>query len=406
MRLTFLMLILFGVSNRALLLAGGTGDQIQLTSENGQIELRLGTHIQFDGRYLGYAHDGEPLNSFLIRRNRLILCGMFYKYIDFKVMPDFSGDKISLLDAYFDIHMNPSLNLRVGMSKVPFGLEFIQSPVNTLFIERALAINLVPKRDTGLQFYGQFAGALSYQIGVVNGVNDGYSGDAEMDHDKDVAARLFWTPFSERDHQALSGLSLGIAGTFGQRNGDAEVKNLSVYKSPAQQTVFCYSLTDGAANLRLQSVQRLSPQFTFYRGSFGLIGEMVWSSHELQTVNRTTLNHTAWNLSASCLLTGEHATFKTVQPVHNFDPQIGTRGAFEVTVRIHHLNIDDTAFPVYADPDVSVSKITAFGVGLNWYLNPFVRIMVNYESAVFIGGSVDGDRDREHMLFTRFQLQY
>ena len=50
-------------------------------------------------------------------------------------------------------------------------------------------------------------------------------------------------------------------------------------------------------------------------------------------------------------------------------------------------------------------KALDFGVGVNWYLSRFYKVMVNYDFTRFDGGAPNGgDREDEHVLMTRLQL--
>ena len=47
------------------------------------------------------------------------------------------------------------------------------------------------------------------------------------------------------------------------------------------------------------------------------------------------------------------------------------------------------------------------GVGLNWYLNRNLKIVLGYDQTKFDGGAPNGgDREDEKVLFTRFQVAY
>ena len=103
----------------------------------------------------------------------------------------------------------------------------------------------------------------------------------------------------------------------------------------------------------------------------------------------------AWQVAASYVLTGESASFRGVTPRNPLEPGAGTWGAFEVAARFHRLEVDDDVFSAgFASP--------------NWYLNPFAKLVVNYEHTEFEdGGAVLGaDRPDESLLLTRFQLSY
>jgi phosphate-selective porin OprO/OprP len=79
---------------------------------------------------------------------------------------------------------------------------------------------------------------------------------------------------------------------------------------------------------------------------------------------------------AAYMLTGETRPFKggnfdRIRPFK--DVGNGGIGAFEVALRYDHLNLANT--PVVARAGNEASSVTA---GLNWYFNPYAKIMFNW----------------------------
>ncbi len=94
-----------------------------------------------------------------------------------------------------------------------------------------------------------------------------------------------------------------------------------------------------------------------------------------------------------------------------FSLENGTWGAWELVARYHELDIDDAAFvggaDSFANPASAASKASAWGVGVNWYLNQNYKWSLNYDVTSFEGGAAGGaDRPDEKALFTRFALQF
>ena len=67
---------------------------------------------------------------------------------------------------------------------------------------------------------------------------------------------------------------------------------------------------------------------------------------------------------------------------------------------------DDKTFPVFANPASVARSARAWAVGLNWYLNKNLRVMLDYERTKFDGGAATGDREDENILFSRFQIAF
>ncbi|PYQ66426.1 MAG: porin, partial [Acidobacteria bacterium] len=165
-------------------------DGFSLRSADGNYVLRLRGYVQLDGRFWTGDEQKPQIETFVLRRVRPIFEGTVYKIFDFRIMPDFGQGQTVLQDAYMEARFNPAFRVRAGKFKPPVGLERLQSATDLLFVERALPTNLVPNRDLGIQIGGDLlGGAVSYALGVFNGVPDGSSADADTNNDKEAAGR-------------------------------------------------------------------------------------------------------------------------------------------------------------------------------------------------------------------------
>ncbi len=359
--------------------------RVEIASADGAHSLRLRGLVQGDFRAYDAAND--PNNTFILRRARLIFEGKFAKNFNYVVQPEFGGT-VQILDAYVNVGLSPAFQVRVGKFKTPVGLEQLQSDPVAFFNERSVATGLTPNRDVGLQISGDVLDKrLSYTLGVFNGVPDGgnnTSGSADFDSDKLFAARLFATPFANDKESALAGLGFGIAASvsdFATQSGRA-----ANYRTDGQQTFFTYLTSTTAADnvVAVGEGFTYSPQAYYYRGPFGLLAEYVVSSIEVQrgTGRIADVKNHGYNLSLGYVLTGEDSSYRGVSPKSNFNPSAGTWGAFELVARVAGVDFDDTVFtgPAtlrLANPNVSATQLTTYGLGLNWYLTKSVRAGFN-----------------------------
>lgn len=405
--------------------AGASGFSIRSADTNFVLKLR--GYIQADARFYADDHSGGTANdTFLLRRVRPIFEGTVFEKYDFRIMLDFgSGVTASaandsyVQDAYITARFLPQFQVVAGKLKEPVDLERLQSGANLLFVERGYPTQLAPNRDVGFQIQGDFDGApgsslLHYAVGAFNGVADGGSGDIDTaDDEKDVAARIFAHPFKNTKVAALKGLGLGVAGTYGDQDGA-----LRTYTSIGQQRFFAYrtSATPATApNVVANGIHwRLAPQGYYYFGPFGLFGEYIISSQNVQQAGAGAgsgaigeLRHTAWQVAASYFLTGEENSFKAVTPKKPFSPANGGWGAWEIAARVGELDIDDDSFPIYASPTASATKAFSWGFGLNWHLNKNVKVNLNYDQTDFKGGAAtDLLAKGEKAIFTRAQISF
>jgi phosphate-selective porin OprO/OprP len=381
-----------------------------LLSEVDDLEIKIGGDLQFDIRYS--LNDASSLiNDFYLRRARLNLEGKFQKIFGFRIKPNFAGSKLNIQDAYLDIKPVESLGIRAGKFKSPVGLELLQSATNLMFVELSLTNNLVPNRDLGVLLSGSFlGGTINYQAGLFNGVIDGSNSEGDDSNDKSFVARLFLQPFKQSELKILNGFGLGIGSSFETKTGTLIDPQLPSYKSAGRQTFFKFRSTSGDAEATVIAVgkyNRISPQAYFYAGRFGLLTEYVLVNQNVKLgSNSAELTNSAYQVAVSFLLTDDKASYKGVTPQFSFSPADGTWGAFELAFRYNALQVDEDAFPVYADDSKYPSETKGWAIGLNWYLNAFYKIVLNYESTQFTG--IDGSKiiEDENILLLRFQFAY
>jgi phosphate-selective porin OprO/OprP len=398
--------------------AGPRGFSLQ--SADGQNSLRLRGVAHIDGRFFASEDPTGVTDTWQTTRVRPIVEGTLGGIYDFRFTPDFGQGRTVIQDAYVTARLDPRFQVTAGKFKPPVGLERLQSANDIRFVARAFPTSLVPNRDIGLQLAGKVLGdRLDYAVAWTNGAIDGGSsetlGDVDVNDSKEWAARLFTNPFADSEHFALRGLGFGIAGTISSQDGTVAQPLLPSFRTPGQSTFFRYR-TGTTPTLADGDRTRLAPQFYYYLGRFGLLGEYTTVSQDVS--RRTTaglredsLDTTAWQLQASWFLTGEEESFRGYRPNEVFSLANNTWGGFELVARYHVLDPDDDAFlggaASFADPAVAARKAEAWGLGLNWYLNENLKWVLNYEQTSFDGGALNGaDRDDEQVFLTRFALGF
>ena len=403
---------------------------IGFASADKDFALRLRGVLQIDSRTFFRDHGIAGNDGFLVRRARPVLEGTFFRDFDFLLVPDFGGTTPQIFDAYVNYQLCPEAQLRFGKFKSPVGLEQLTVDVETLFNERALPTALTPNRDLGVQLHGElFRGRVSYAAGVFNGSGDARnSTNLDTDDTKEFAGRVFFQPLKTTDSFAR-GLGFGLGGSYGSERSTTALPattggTVAGYATDGQQQFFAYNPGTGTVTAGGEH-WRLAPQGYFYRGPFGLLGEYVISN---QRVTRTgaapftsaRLQNTGWEVTTSWLLTRETAASKGgVTPTKNFSLTDGGWGAWQVVARYAELNVDDGAFPNFANPATSARAAHAWSLGLNWYLNSNLRVntSISHTSFGFSPGGGTGTatattapgivtRQPEKVVFSRVQLSF
>ncbi len=381
--------------------------------------------VQVDNR--NFFNDGpiQGNDTFLLRRARPIFSGTLYHDFDFLFVPDFGGgargsSAVAIQDAYLNYRYEPWVQLRVGKFKTPVGLELLQSDAATYLNERGLPSSLVPNRDVGIQLWGDIAGGVvSYAAGIFNGVGDAQNtSNADFDDSREFAGRVFAQPFKNSSNISLKGIGFGLGGSWGSTSvtNTAGLPSGNGFSTDGQQQFFSYNTT-GAGVVGDGNHWRLSPQGYYYRGPLGLMAEYVVSdqrvSRNVAPITAANLQNTAWQVTASWVLTGEDATFTGVTPRKPFDLHGSGWGAVQAVARYGELDIDNGAFPLFANPATSASEAKSWSIGLNWYLNRNLTIKGSYARTTFDGGGGAGatapaavTRQPEELFSTRFQLAF
>jgi phosphate-selective porin OprO/OprP len=405
--------------------------RFEIASADGANSLRLRGLVQGDARFY-FDNADAATDKFLLRRARLIFEGKFSERFNYVVQPEFAGSTVSILDAFVNTAITPSINIQVGRFKTPVGLEQLQSDPVAFFNERSIATNLAPNRDVGVQAFGSVAQQrLGYQVSVTNGVIDGGNSTPASDNlegDFTLAARLFATPFVNEPDSILKGLGFGLAGATGNYRGTPSSPLLNAYRTDGQQTFFQYrsnsAPTSANTTVAAGTATVVSPQAYYYYGPLGVLAEYFHSTAELAIGSGATLNareveNQAYNLSVGYVLTGEDSSFRGVTPRAAFNPSKGTWGAFEVVARVAHVDIGDDAFIDPAGAAISLAaannadEITSYGLGLNWYLSRTVRAGFNVFQSDYklapgaaVPSSGNALSDDETVFISRVQVSF
>lgn len=233
--------------------------------------------------------------NFLIRRARLIIFGDFGDHLSYYIQPDYNNSGpnsgqtgyLQLRDAYGDINFDSTKvhRVRVGLSKVPFGFENLQSSSNRLAMDRTDAINSAARdeRDTGAFYYytPENIQALFKEIsdtGLKHSGNYGMLGigayNGQGANRGDVNDNWHWVARATYPWKTDSGqiYEMGIQGYTGDY-----VPTLAAYRQTAGASA-TPNLQGGAAGKYSDGFkdERVGISFMMYPQPFGLQAEWNW----------------------------------------------------------------------------------------------------------------------------------
>lgn len=378
-------------------------DGAWFSTHDGATQLHVHGYAQADDRMFSDNIRGEGLDTFLFRRIRPLIEGTLFNAVDFRFMPDFGQSTYQIQEAFLELKSVKFAKLRIGKFKEPIGLEVLRSDRDLTFAERSLASDLVPLRYIGAQVSGSvLSDSISYAAGYFNGSSDGSNGAfTRWSRGNEAAARLFLRPFAASGVIALQQFGVGVAGSAGDQHGP-----IAGLKTMGQTTFFKYSSTATANGQH----NRLAPQAYYYAGPFGLMGEYGISSQDVRNKSLTTrVRNEAWQLAGSVVLTGEKNAYAGVRPRSATEHVRGFRrfGALELALRYSQLRIEGDAFPHFANPSTAAQSAKEQAIGVNWYLNRYVKLVTDYEHTGFhMASSTIKPLHSENVLMNRIQFAF
>jgi phosphate-selective porin OprO/OprP len=383
-------------ADKPAVVAGWDKNHAFLRSSDGSFETQITGYGQLDFR--GYESGNHPPNTFLIRRARLAVEGKIAKYYDFKVEGDF-GDTVGTLlrDMYVNIHRIDEFQLRFGQFRVPISQEEIRTDSYQDFVERSMVNNLVPSRSPGVMASGVIdKGVFEYQVGAFNGrglLGLNTSGTPE------TALRLRFNPWKNGNQFWIKGLIFGGAYTQGRNLGGVSVRGLTESRSISW---FVPDTVNGKFN-------RANGEVTWMLGPAALRAEYDQTNQRRDNLGiggRDLPGVVAKGYAAqfTYLVTGEaKPEAGTVSPRHDlFGNESGKMGfgAWELKFRYANLQI--------ADGTAKSNRADSIYFGPNWYLNLFVRYMLDLGFERFKDPArtpVPGDRNY-FVILSRVQFAF
>jgi phosphate-selective porin OprO/OprP len=367
---------------------------LRLETQDKVFKLRMGGMIQNDWAWMG---EDDRLKAVLgdlgdgteFRRIRLYTAGTIYKLFQFKLQLDFAGGDADLKDAYISLKEKlPWYGyIKVGHFKEPFSLEQLTSSKYITFLERSLVDVFAPARNTGLELG---AIGLEERLTISAGIfrdSDSY-GKGSGEGEYNATFRVTGLPWYEDNGKQL--IHVGMAYTHRSPHDD----QVRIYQRPEVHLAPRFVDT---GTLGADAIDLLGVELAFVYGVFSVQGEYI--SARVNTPVGSNPRFSGYYVYSSYFLTGEHrrymrdgARYCRVRPRANFLGEQKGLGAWEVAARYSMLDLNDET--------VTGGELSNVTFGLNWYLNPAIKIMWNY---LHVG--LDGVGKAGFFLI-RFQLDF
>ena len=368
---------------------------LKLTVDDSEFTFNLGGRILIDATH--YFEDKNDLgdNGLGIRSIRTDMYGQFnrnWQYM-FSLGGFTSGGRIdtsgvSIDNLYIRYRGFEDYVVTAGQHTEPFSLEELTSRLNITFMERALNNAFAPGATVGLSvvtgkkwwtaragFFGNSFATQKDQGNQGYGITGNFSG----------------APIH------TGGNILHLGGSYSYRN----VESVSdvFFRSRPESGLTDVRYVNTGTIIESESLHRFGLESIWISGPWSIQGEYI---HTLvgRKEGFTDLHLSGWYAFLSWFPTGETRNYQRgkivhVEPVRDF-------GAVELAVR--YSSIDLTSADVLGGRENDVT------VGVNWYVNPYLRVMFNYIYVMTDSNANDDNtvigNDSPHILQARFQWQF
>jgi len=366
-------------------------------SNDGNFNMKFGGRIMTDFAWFSYDNELEDLfggtkSGVEFRRGRFFNSGTVYKNLNYKIQLDFTSGTAVFKDVYIGIKGIPLLgNLRVGHFKEPLRLEVMTSSKYMTFIERAPGVSFVPERNVGLMAFNHTKNKkMTWALGVFRR-SDKQGNDKVSNDELNITGRISTVAYMNTEKKQV--VHLGVAMSH-REPGDG---TYAIKSKPASHLAPTFVNTHTIEGTDHENV--FSVEAAVVSGPFSLQGEFIDSDVNAMNESIGKLDHFnfySYYVYASYFLTGESRKYKNtagafsrVSPKKNFGEG---PGAWEVAVRYSKTDLTDKV--------IEGGEMSEITLGLNWYLNPVSRIMLNYSIADL------PDLGKANIIGTRFQIDF
>ncbi|WP_242120780.1 OprO/OprP family phosphate-selective porin [Sphingomonas lacusdianchii] len=370
----------------------------EFVSADGALSFRPRGRILIDaGTTTGSDVANRNVTATQARSLRLGIEGTFGKHLSYLLEGDFADNEVAIKSAYLAWttgFLGEQAEFALGNRLNDRGLDGSSGTIAVPFLERnVVAQGIIPARG----FFGLGAAARVYGKGWHVGVqlsgddiaNPGTAGDGMT-----IAARAHWNPVRTDDWL----VHLGLWGFHERLASDVS--------RPTRSIAVGGFYND---NLRIAPGSFPGPvSGDGYGVELGTFHHSLWAYAEAgsrQLANRAgdTTHQNAWAVQGGWFLTGETPPYLTRGGVWS-RPKVlrpfttGGSGAVELAARYEELDYSDNP---------TAGRGTALTLGVNWYLNNFVRLQLNaidWLLANPVAGAIARDHGRS--LIGRAQIAF
>jgi len=378
-------------------------------SRSGDYRFWIDARVQVDGAMFF----GEPLNpignGLSIRRARFAAKVEFQKnwYAEFDM--DIANSELELKDAYLAYQFNNGPEIKVGNFKEGFSMESTTTSRYLTFMERPMVVNaFAPSRHIGLatnyhKNWFLFIGGVHFQ--AVDDLEERiFSKDNNKDYGVDegvsFTGRLVAMPLFYDDMD--KGLHFGVSGSYRTPKTDAEVPGTLRYDTRSLSSINRKKYIDTDLMGEVDFSTLTGFEVAGYHKNMRLQGEYIMTSVH-KNKDLPTENFDGFYVFGSYLIFGGKYNYNTAEGEFTQVSRGRQWGELELALRYDYLNMNSGFDKVMGGAGEGIT------LGLNYYANNNVKIMLNYaylnhdryasgKNKLFVGNDADGKLTRNPKL--------
>ncbi len=320
-----------------------------------------------------------------------------FKYDEFQanITPEFGGSPDgtpSLFEANINWSPIKPLTATIGYYKPQYTLQDSMSSNDFLFLERPSIVEIargIAAGDARAVVGARWAADRYFVAGYLTGGTYGsQTASGATPQQTGAALRVAGRPVATGDWDLDIGFSASDAFRI-QRTSAGQTLNLQ--DRPELRIDQNRLVSTGALNAR--SAYTYGPELGLRYRNFLLQGEYIRIGVDRNdggaAVRTPGLSFDGGYAEASWVITGEPrryvataGAFGNPKPEHPFSLKDGGYGAFELVGRYSHVNLNDRvtrALAASSTGGVYGGTQTVYAVGLNWYPNEHLRLMLDYD---------------------------
>ncbi len=352
---------------------------LKVSSDDGNFSMQIGGRVHFDA----YIFDEDLVattSTTEFRRTRLTLTGSLYDWA-YKIEQDFSAGNTTA--GYRDVFLSTKAlggTVMFGQFKPFRAMEEMTSSNEITMMERPFAT------ATGIYNGRQFQQGVGYRTGADNwtaGLSVFNLRDAAGPRNEGIgtAGRVTFAPVMSDNSTIHLGLSVSHENA-NRLSGQGSASASYAGRRGPSQTIATQGVGSTVDMVGLEFGMTQGPLFVqaeYATGSFG--GAGTDSDQDVAT----------YYLMGSYMLTGETKPYHKGNGVFRSVKPKSTSGAWEVTARYDYIE----------NKDIDDRSATAMTVGVNYYINPAMRFMLNYTM-----GENDVNGDETSQVALRGQVAF